>query len=76
MELDKQEIELSKKNTKAEALIKVVQTETEKVKFEKDKGIPFFNILQLLYLYCKVHKFKTNIIIINSCGRRRKSKVD
>lgn len=67
MELDKQEIELSKKNTKAEALIKVVQTETEKVKFEKDKGTLIFNILQLLHLYCIVHTIKTIIIIINSC---------
>lgn len=38
VELDVQEIELTKKNTKAEELIKVVQKETEKVKFEKDKG--------------------------------------
>lgn len=37
-ELSIQEIELTKKNIKAEELIKVVQKETEKVKFEKDKG--------------------------------------
>lgn len=39
VELDIQEVELTKKNTKAEELIKIVQKETEKVKFEKDKGI-------------------------------------
>lgn len=39
VELDAQKIELTKKNAKAEELIKVVQKETEKVKFEKDKGI-------------------------------------
>lgn len=39
VELDIQEIELSKKNAKAEELIKIVKNETEKVKFEKDKGI-------------------------------------
>lgn len=38
IELDEQEIELTKKNTKAEELIKIVKKETEKVKFEKDKG--------------------------------------
>lgn len=38
VELDVQKIELTKKNAKAEELIKVVQKETEKVKFEKDKG--------------------------------------
>lgn len=41
VELDAQEIELTKKNAKAEELIKVVQKETENVKFEKDKGIYF-----------------------------------
>lgn len=40
-ELNEQEVELIKKNTKAEELIKVVQKETEKVKFEKDKGTYF-----------------------------------
>lgn len=39
VELDVQEIELAKKNTKAEELIKIVQKETEKVTFEKNKGI-------------------------------------
>jgi len=39
VELNVQEVELTKKNAKAEELIKVVQKETEKVKFEKDKGI-------------------------------------
>lgn len=67
VELDKQEIELTKKNTKAEALIKIVQTETEKVKFEKDKGMLISNILQLSYLYYIFHKFKIHIIINNSC---------
>jgi len=45
IELNEQEIELTKKNAKAEELIKVVQKETEKVKFEKDKGIflPVYN---------------------------------
>ncbi|VVC32244.1 Hypothetical protein CINCED_3A002285 [Cinara cedri] len=38
VELDLQKIELAKKNVKAEDLIKVVQKETEKVKFEKDKA--------------------------------------
>ncbi|CAI6373183.1 unnamed protein product [Macrosiphum euphorbiae] len=38
VELDVQEIELTKKNTKAEDLIKVVQKETEKVKYEKYKA--------------------------------------
>jgi len=33
-----QEVEVTKKNTKAEELIKVVKKETEIVKFEKDKG--------------------------------------
>jgi len=39
IELDIQEIEVAKKSAKAEDLIKVVKKETEKVKFEKDKGI-------------------------------------
>lgn len=39
VELDVQEVELTKKNVKAEQLIKVVQKETEKVTFEKEKGI-------------------------------------
>ncbi|VVC46440.1 Hypothetical protein CINCED_3A022327, partial [Cinara cedri] len=38
LELDVQEVELTKKNQKAEELIKIVQKETEKVKFEKDKA--------------------------------------
>lgn len=38
IELDAQEIEVTKKNVKAENLIKVVQKETDMVKFEKDKG--------------------------------------
>lgn len=41
-ELDVQEIEVTKKNTKAEELIKVVKKETEKVTFEKDKGINYY----------------------------------
>lgn len=39
VELDIQEIELTKKNAKAEELIKIVKKETEKVTFEKEKGI-------------------------------------
>ncbi|XP_025202252.1 dynein beta chain, ciliary-like, partial [Melanaphis sacchari] len=38
VELDAQKIELTKKNAKAEELIKVVQKETEKVKYEKYKA--------------------------------------
>lgn len=38
VDLDVQEVELSKKNAKAEQLIKIVQKETEKVTYEKDKG--------------------------------------
>jgi dynein heavy chain len=45
--LDEQEIELTKKNTKAEELIKIVKKEKEKVKYEKDKGI--YNISKLFY---------------------------
>lgn len=49
-ELNEREIELIQKNAKAEELIKVVQKETEKVKFEKDKGILYFKrCMKLLY---------------------------
>ncbi|XP_050529246.1 dynein beta chain, ciliary-like [Daktulosphaira vitifoliae] len=37
-ELDVQEVELAKKNAKAEELIKIVQKESEKVKIEKEKA--------------------------------------
>lgn len=62
IELDVQEIELTKKNAKAEELIKVVQKETEKVKFEKDKGISLFSILYNIVNYIFINKFKINII--------------
>jgi len=50
IELDVQEVELTKKNVKAEELIKVVQKETEKVKFEKDKGIYFTTTSGAIYV--------------------------
>lgn len=49
IELDIQEIELIKKNTKAEELIKVVKKETEKVKYEKDKGN--CNVMKLYMIF-------------------------
>lgn len=53
-----QEVELAKKNTKAEELIKIVQKETEKVKLEKEKGFTQ-NILQSMMRYYNVYWFLT-----------------
>lgn len=63
--MNEQEVELIKKNAKAEELIKVVQKETEKVKFEKDKGTYF-------KCYETIIK-KNNTTFVSSCGRRRQS---
>lgn len=57
-ELSVQEVELTKKNIKAEELIKVVQKETEKVKFEKDKG-RFEILISSKIIKKKTHLFKS-----------------